>query len=88
MTVHPGRGRIEITVRREGETVFHRAGPFNIVLGLFSKWFHTTDIPVYCSHCGSWVPANRWKAHDEAHHELEEEAVIQYYVDHVRGYIE
>jgi len=33
-----GRTRVEITARYKGKVVFHKAGPANIVLGLYSKW--------------------------------------------------
>lgn len=41
---HPGRLRMEITCRVKGEVVFHKAGPSNIVLGLYTRWLRILKI--------------------------------------------
>jgi len=37
----PGRRRASITVKMKGVVVFHKAGPSNIVLGLYRKFLKT-----------------------------------------------
>jgi surfactin synthase thioesterase subunit len=68
--IHTGRRRLEITTKKAGLIVFHKAGPSNIVLGLWRKWLNQSDFPRRCPFCGVDVPAKDYKVHEEEHRKL------------------